>query len=236
MTSSQGGPDRRQECGAPVRPQRAGGELRNIGLRLRGQNGPQLMREPLGISTTLGACTMYPPLDLQDAVLAPWRTSSRVTAYLIEHIPAVHWSAAVPGIPSRTIRAIGAHIHNARCNWIRTLGQEHGIVAPARVDHRGVTRRQLGAALKRSSGGIAALLQLGCRHGGRIPPSKAYVWRNLPLDVGHVLAYFVAHEAHHRGQIVMVARQLDCRLPSAVTAGLWQWRTRAREPSRRADA
>ncbi len=169
---------------------------------------------------------MQPPLDLADAVLTPWRTSSRVTEYLIEHIPAVLWSAAVPGVPSRTIRAIAAHLHNSRCNWIKTLGHEHGIVAPTRVDHRGVTRRQLGAALKGSGRGIAALLQLGCSRGGHIPPSKAYVWRNLPLDVGHVLAYFVAHEAHHRGQIVMVARQLNCRLSDAVTAGLWQWRTR----------
>lgn len=181
---------------------------------------------------------MLPPLDLQDAVLTSWRTSSRVTDYLIEQIPPALWSATVPGVPTRTIRAIAAHLHNSRCNWTRTLGHEHGIVAPARVDHRAVTRRQLGAALERSSRGIAALLQLGCSQGGRIPPSKLYVWRNLPLDVGHVLAYFVAHEAHHRGQIVMVARQLNCRLPAAVTAGLWQWQTRAREDSasRRVDA
>ena len=186
----------------------------------------QPKRGPLGIGTTVqGTCTMHPPLDLQDAVLAPWRTSSRVTDYLIEHIPVVLWSAAVPGVPSRTIRAIAAHLHNARCSWIKTLGGEHGIVAPARVDQWVVTRRQLGTALKRSSRGIAALLQLGCSRGGRIPPSKAYVWRNLSLDVGHVLTYFVAHEAHHRGQIVMVARQLNCRLSVAVTAGLWQWRT-----------
>jgi uncharacterized damage-inducible protein DinB len=40
-----------------------------------------------------------------------------------------------------------------------------------------------------------------------------------------VLTYFVAHEAHHRGQIVMVARQTGHRLPSTATAGLWQWKT-----------
>jgi uncharacterized damage-inducible protein DinB len=175
---------------------------------------------------------MLPPLDLQDAVLAAWRTNSRVTDYLIEHIPTALWSAAVPGVPTRSIRAIAAHLHNARCRWIKTLGYQHGIVAPVRVDHLAVTRRQLGSALKRSSRGMAALLQLGCSRGGWIPPSKGYVWRNLQLDVAHVLTYFVAHEAHHRGQIVMVARQLNVRLPVTVTAELWQWRTREREESR----
>lgn len=156
----------------------------------------------------------------------------------IEHIPSDLWSASVPGVPTRTIRAIAAHVHNARCTWIKTLGREHGIVTPVRVDHRAVTARQLRAALKRSSRGIAALLSLGCKRGGRVPPSKAYVWRNLSLEVGHVLTYFVAHEAHHRGQIVMVARQLKCRLPVSVTGGLWDWRARGREPraSRRVDA
>ena len=166
-----------------------------------------------------------PALDLRDTVLTAWRTNSRVTEYLVEQIPAGLWSAAVPGAQRRTIRSIAAHLHNSRCNWIRTLGQEHGIVAPARVDHRAVTRRQLGPALRRSSRGIAALLELGCSRGGRLPPSKIYVWRNLPLDVGHVLTYFVAHEAHHRGQIVMAARQLDFRLDVA----LWDWRKRASE-------
>jgi uncharacterized damage-inducible protein DinB len=58
--------------------------------------------------------------------------------------------------------------------------------------------------------------------------SKGYVWRNLPLDVGHVLTYFVAHEAHHRGQIVMIARQLNQRLPPEVTNGLWWFSGRAK--------
>lgn len=172
---------------------------------------------------------MLPPLDLNEAVANAWRTNSRVTAYLVELIPASLWSAAVPGIPTRTVRGIAAHLHNSRCSWIKTLGHEHGIAAPTRVDHRTVTQRQLLAALVKSGQGIGALLELGCRENGRIPPSKAYVWRNLPLDVGHVLTYFSAHEAHHRGQIVMVARQLGRRLPTAVAGGLWGWNIRQRE-------
>src|SRR5207244_8414837 len=113
--------------------------------------------------------------------------------------------------------------------WIKTLGREHGVSAPPAVDRLSVSRRHLATALDRSSRGIEALLELGFARDGVLPPSKGYVWRNLPLDVGHVLTYFVAHEAHHRGQIIMAARQLGCRLPVAVTGGVWQWSQRTRE-------
>jgi uncharacterized damage-inducible protein DinB len=71
---------------------------------------------------------------------------------------------------------------------------------------------------------MEALLELGLSNQGQIPPSKGYVWRNLSLDVGHVLTYFVTHEGHHRGQIVMVARQTGHQLPKATVDALWQWK------------
>lgn len=172
---------------------------------------------------------MNRPADLGVTLIDSWRTNARVTAYLVEHLPAPLWDAAVPEAPRRTIRMIAGHLHNSRCSWIKTLGQEHGIAVPASVDRRTVTRRQLLAALKRSSRGIEALLELGLDAGGTVPPSKRYVWRNLPLDVHHVLTYFVAHEGHHRGQIVMLARQLGHRLPSDIAAGLWLWTKRMQE-------
>jgi uncharacterized damage-inducible protein DinB len=167
--------------------------------------------------------------DLGVTLLASWRTNSRVTAYLVEQLPAALWDAAVPGAPRRTVRMIAGHLHNSRCMWVKTLGREHGVIVPAAVDRHKVTRRALLSALKRSSSGIEALLELGLAAGGGVPPSKGYIWRNLPLDVPHVLTYFVAHEGHHRGQIVMLARQLGHRLPPEVAGGLWQFTTRARE-------
>jgi uncharacterized damage-inducible protein DinB len=165
------------------------------------------------------------PPDLRATLLAAWRTNNRVTVYLIQRLPAALWDVPVPGEPRRTIRSIAAHLHNARSMWIKTLGREHDITVPTRVDHHRVARKELVAALKRSSAGIEALLMLGMVSGGQIPPSKGYVWRNLSLDVGHVLTYFVAHEGHHRGQIIMVARQTGHRLPRETTDRLWQWKT-----------
>jgi uncharacterized damage-inducible protein DinB len=172
---------------------------------------------------------MYSDPDQSDVLLNAWRTNNRVTVYLVEHLTPELWGAAVPGAPRRTVQMIAGHVHNARCTWIKTLGKEHGITVPEAVERHKVQRKELIRALGRSSRGIVDLLMLGCERGGTIPPSQSYVWRNLPLDVGHVLTYFVAHEGHHRGQIVMLARQLGHRLPGEITGGLWQWTNRAKE-------
>ena len=167
--------------------------------------------------------------DLRESILAAWRTNNRVTVFLVENLPPAIWAASVPGAPRRTVRMIAGHIHNARCTWIKMVGKEHGVAVPESVDRRTVSRKELVSALKRSSAGITRLLRLGLDSGGTIPIPSTYVWRNLPLDVGHVLNYFVAHEGHHRGQIVMLARQLGHRLPVSVTGGIWQWTKRAKE-------
>lgn len=164
-----------------------------------------------------------------EMLLDAWKTNNRVNIFLFENLPRELWGAAIPGAPRRTVRMIAGHIHNARCMWIKTLGKEHGITVPQAVNRQKVGLKELIPALNRSSRGMISLLKLGLDHDGTLPASKSYVWRNLPLDVAHVLTYFVAHEAHHRGQIVMLARQLGHRLPVEVAGGLWHFTKRSRE-------
>ena len=168
------------------------------------------------------------PTDLESgrSLIAAWRTNNRVTMYLIENLPPELWASAVPGVPRRTVRMIAAHLHNARCMWIKMMGAKHGVAVPKNVDPRRVRPPELLRALSRSSDGMIKLLQLGIAQGGVVPRAT---WQNFPNDVVHFLNYFVAHEAHHRGQLCLVARQLGQRLPASVVGGLWQWSKRARE-------
>jgi uncharacterized damage-inducible protein DinB len=110
--------------------------------------------------------------------------------------------------------------------WIKMLAARHGVAVPRRVDGRLVRPPELLRALSRSSKGIVEVIQLGVARGGAVPSAT---WQNFPTDLVHFLTYFVAHEAHHRGQLVMLARQLGHRLPAGVAGGLWQWKKRAQE-------
>lgn len=160
------------------------------------------------------------------AIIAAWRTNNRATTYLVEHLPPAVWSQQVPGIARLTVGMIAAHIHNSRCSWISNIGAAHGVAVPRLVDLRRVTPKQLVRALSRSSQGMIRLIELGIARGGRVPRAT---WQNFPTDLEHFLSYFAAHEGHHRGQLIMVARQLGHRLPRTVAGGVWQWTRFARE-------
>ena len=164
--------------------------------------------------------------DSGRGLVAAWRTNNRATTYLIENLPRAAWPMAVPGVPRLTVRMIAAHLHNARCSWIRALGAAHGIKPPRLVDLRRVEPKELVQALARSSEGLVALIELELARGGRVPRAT---WQNFPTDLDHFLTYFAAHEGHHRGQLCMVVRQLGYRLPKTVADGVWQWTRLAKE-------
>jgi len=145
--------------------------------------------------------------------------NERINQVLIGSLDPAVWSAKTPG-NVRSIAAIFTHVHNVRCKWIR-LSAPH-LKVPSQLGRSQCTAQQGAAALAESAARCGEMLAeaLG---GGRVKRFLRDGWaQSWPAGV-EMLCYMISHEAHHRGQVCMLAHQLGFPLPSKVTARMWNW-------------
>jgi uncharacterized damage-inducible protein DinB len=150
-------------------------------------------------------------------------TNERMNQMLIEHLDAAVWDAKPLG-KVRTIAAIFTHVHNVRTKWIR-LSAPH-LKLPRQLNRASCTPEQARAGLAESAARCAEMLAEALDNvggDGRVPMFLRDGWaRPWPAGV-EMLCYMVSHEAHHRGQVCMLAHQLGFPLPPKVTSEMWSW-------------
>src|SRR5271156_89036 len=135
------------------------------------------------------------PFVLSEALLSAFDTNDRINQYLLENLPAEAWRAEPPGKKGRDIASVVAHMHNVRGMWLKaTKGK-----VPEQLDRLTVTPAQAKKALAASRAALHEVLQASLATDGCIS--------NFRPDVTPFFGYLIAHDAHHRGQITMLARQ-----------------------------
>src|SRR5262249_29824672 len=106
--------------------------------------------------------------------------------------------------------------------WLR-LSAPH-IKLPVQLDRSRCTQRQVRAALAESARRCSQMLEDAL---GQAPRRVQQFHRDgwaRPWPAGaSMVAYMIVHEAHHRGQVCMLAHQLGLRLPGKAAYGLWGW-------------
>lgn len=152
--------------------------------------------------------------DWGKGLLEVWAINEEVNQHLLRHLDARAWRAEVPGYKGKTIATTFSHMHNSRLMWLTM--SDKSIVRPAKTDRSKVTIAQAKAALAKSAKAFAKLLEKGTTHAeGRV--------RQMPPNVIGAMGYIMTHEAHHRGQVMLMARQVGCPVELMVMAGMWQW-------------
>ena len=155
------------------------------------------------------------------AAVRIFAANERMNQMIIEHLDARAWRAKPPG-KARTIAAIFTHVHNVRCKWVRLTGPH--LKVPRQLHRSKCTQRQAREGLAESAARCGEMLALALGGGeGRIEKFLRDGWAR-PWPVGpEMLCYMVSHEAHHRGQVCMLAHQMGFPLPQKVGYGMWDW-------------
>jgi uncharacterized damage-inducible protein DinB len=161
------------------------------------------------------------PSQAGPAAVRIFAASDRMNQVLIEHLDPAAWKAKPPG-NVRTIAAIFTHMHNVRCKWVRLTAPHLQI--PAQLHRARCTPHEARAGLAESAARCTEMLAeaLG-GHEGRVEKFRRDGWAP-PWPVGpEMLCYMLSHEAHHRGQVCMLAHQMGFPLPKEAVHGIWNW-------------
>jgi uncharacterized damage-inducible protein DinB len=154
--------------------------------------------------------------DLVEALLSSYDTNDRINHYLIRAVPAEAWRLKPANGKGRDIASIFTHMHNVRLMWLKSAGKTKTM--PAKLEAAEATPEGAIKALTESCQAVRELLAEALATDGRV--------KGFRPDAAGFLTYLLAHDAHHRGQISMLARQLGHAISQSAMFGMWEWGTR----------
>jgi uncharacterized damage-inducible protein DinB len=173
------------------------------------------------------------PADRAASLLRAYSASARISQYLVQRLDPAVWRATLRGAGGtgeaggtratgsgrpKTIASLVAHIHNC---GLRYLERTDPTRVPPELDRFRVTPAEAVRALGAKRRIVLDVVGAALREGRRIV--------GFPHDATTYLAYYLSHDSHHRGQIVMLARLLGRPIDRDTMSGMWQWAARARE-------
>jgi uncharacterized damage-inducible protein DinB len=145
-----------------------------------------------------------------------WQINNRINLYLLDGIADAHLGDMLAS-KGRNVGSQFAHMHNVRLMWLKVAApdiyeQQNKIEKEANI-----TKELLAQHLTASGDAISALIERGVKDGkikGFKPHATAFT------------GYMVAHEAHHRSQIIIALKQSGHPIDKKIAYGIWEWGSR----------
>lgn len=150
-----------------------------------------------------------------EPILRQWTTNNNINLFLLEAIAPELLEASVPN-GGRSVGQILRHMVEVRNQWLAAIEGGHaGEKLPRSVDIPMLIRE-----FNASAASIADVITL-------VGDPQAKV-KGFGEDLTAFVMYLCSHDAHHRGQILLILRLAGERLDAKVSYGLWDWRARSR--------
>ena len=153
------------------------------------------------------------PLMADREIVEEFDLCGRVTEYLVRRLPHRLWHLPPRTGHGRTIAAMVAHIHGVR----KTFAKMGGAKPAASLDRRRVTPAEAHRALRQTNETLTTLF------GDSLARGEVRI-KGLPRRSINMMAYLMQHDAHHRGQIVLRARELGHEFSRDDVMRIWGWK------------
>ena len=150
-----------------------------------------------------------------DELLEAWHTNNRINLYLIERISNAGMKCSLSKRGGRDVARQFAHLHNVRAWHLGKRAKDLAQGLETFETKVTPTKVQLETALIASGRAVATFLA-GVLAG---EPKR----RGFKKGVFTTLGYFIAHESHHRGSILLTLKECGHPLDKQESYAIWGW-------------
>jgi len=153
---------------------------------------------------------------MKEQILTTWQINNLVNLMLLDNISDEGFECTLSKRGGRNVALQFAHLHNLRI-WRLEKFAKDLLENQSRIDIKkeDVTRDLLKTRLSESAEAYIRWLEIGLENNGII---KGFKRGLIPF-----LGYFINHEAHHRGSIILTLKQCGHAVPNDIRAGIWAW-------------
>lgn len=154
------------------------------------------------------------PDPLVRSVLATWKRHNQILLFLLTRVPEKALGSVPMGSKGRDVARQFAHVERVRQGWLRFHETGERPELPKAPKDQRPAKKELKAALQVSGKAIEEHLAKALRGEARV--------RLFGRSPVRFLGYLIAHESHHRGQILLALKQSGFPIKEdVVMKGLW---------------
>jgi len=151
-----------------------------------------------------------------EQLVETWQINHRVTLRLLDALSDDALNATLSTRGGRDVARQLAHVHEIRLTFAETTSKTNRTARlPRFAKGERLSKKQLRAALDASAEGVETSIREAWANGGKTPGFKRGV---MPM-----VGYLIAHESHHRGNILLTLKQTGHGLTDELKWGLWDW-------------
>lgn len=153
--------------------------------------------------------------DAVEQLLEAWRTNNRINLFLIDEISDEGMRCTLSTRGGRNVVRQFCHLHNNRIYLLENRARDLAEGLYRFETKEEPAKKPLKAALEASGERIERFFEEGA---AGVPRRRLFKKGVIPH-----LGYLIAHESHHRGNILLTLKQCGQNLPQAKRYAIWNW-------------